>query len=66
MRRWSPYHPLVTRLMDLTGHLVDGTERQPKLSTYLCHLALEAEKQQLEDTLMTYVRTWTIELVRPG
>ena len=57
MRRWSLYHPSVTRLTDPTDHHVVGTERQLKPDTSPHHLAVKAEKQQLGDTHMTYDRT---------
>ena len=49
----------------LTDHHVAGTERQLKPNTSQLHPTIEAEKQRLQDTLMTYDRTWLIELVRP-
>ena len=66
MRCWSLYHPRVTRLTDPTDHHVAGTERQLKPNTSPHHLVVKAEKQQLGDTLMTYVGAWTIEPARPG
>ena len=51
--------------MDLTGHLMDGTERQPKPNTNLRHLTQEAEKQRPQDARTTCDRTWTIEPVIP-
>ena len=42
-----------------------GTERQLKPNTSPLHPAVEAKRQRLQDTLMTYDRTWTIEPVRP-
>ena len=59
-RHWSPYHPRVTRLTNLTDHCVAGTERQLKPNTSPHHLAVEVERQRLQDTRMTYDRTWTI------
>ena len=64
-RPQSLYRPRVTLLTDLTDHHVAGTERQLKPNTSPHHLAVEAEKQRLQDTPMTYDRTWTIEPVRP-
>ena len=55
----------MTLLTDLTDQRVAGTERQRKPNTSPHHLAVGAEKQQLQDTPMTYDRTWTIEPVRP-
>ena len=51
--------------MGLTGHLMDGTEQQPKPNTNLRHLALEAEKQRPQDACTTCDRTWTTEPVIP-
>ena len=64
-RLWSLYRQRVTLLMDLTDQHVAGTERQLKPNTSPHNLAVEAERQRLQDTCMTYDRTWTIEPVRP-
>ena len=66
MRPQSLYRQRVKLPTNLTDHHVAGTERQLKPNTSPHHLAVKAEKQQLGDTLMTYVRTWIIEPVRPG
>ena len=55
----------MTLLTDLTDHHVAGTEWQLKSNTSPHHLIVEAEKQRLQDTLMAYNRTWTIEPVKP-
>ena len=64
-RPWSLYRQCVTLLMDQTDHHVVGTERQLKPNTSPHHLAVEAERQRLQDTHMSCDRTWTIEPVRP-
>ena len=61
----SLYLPCVMLLTDLTVHHAAGTERQIKPDTRLHHPAVKAERQQLQDTLTTYDRTWIIEPVRP-
>ena len=40
-------------------------ERQLKLNTLLHHPTVKVKRQQLQDTLTTYNRTWIIEPVRP-
>lgn len=65
MRPWSLYHQSVKPATDLIDHHVVGTDRQLKLNTSLHHPAVKAERQRLQDTLMTYDKTWTIEPVRP-
>ena len=57
MRSWNQYQQLLTVLTDLTDHLVAGTERQLKPNTSPHHLALEAERQRLQDTPTTYDKT---------
>lgn len=64
-KSWSLYRQHVMQLMDLTGHLMVGTEWQLKPNTNLRHLALEAEKQRPQDACATCNRTWTIEPVIP-
>ena len=54
---WSPYCQCMMLLTDLTDHHVVRTERQLKPNTSPHHLAVEAEKQRLQDTPMTYDRT---------
>ena len=59
------YRQRVMPEMDLTDHLVAGTERQLKPNTSPHHLALEAERKRLRDTRTTYDRTGTTEPVIP-
>ena len=56
-RHWTPYRQRVTQLTD---HHVAGIKRQLKPNTSPHHLAVEVERQRLQDTCMTYDRTWTI------
>ena len=62
-RSQSLYLQQVMRLMDLTGHLMVGIERQPKLNTNLQHPTLEVEKQRLQYARTTCDGAWTIEPV---
>ena len=50
--------------MNQTDHHVDETKRLLMPNTSPCHLAVEAKRQRLRAIPTTYVRTWTIELVR--
>ena len=65
MRPQSLYRQCITLPTDLTDHPVARTERQLKANTSLHHPAIKAERQRLQDTLMTYDKTWIIELVKP-
>src|SRR4051812_30739778 len=64
-RPLSQYLQDTTMLMNWTDHHVDGTKRLIMTNTSLHHLAVEAKRQRLRATRMTYVRTWTIEPARP-
>ena len=57
----SPYRQDMTVLMNQTGHHVGEIKRPPTPNTNPHHLAVEAERQRLQDTPTTYDRTWTIE-----
>ena len=57
----EPRPPRVTLLSERTDHHVAGTERQLKPNTRLHHPTVKVERHQLQDTLMTYGRTWLIE-----
>ena len=52
-------------LINQTDHHVDGTNRPITSNTSLHHLALEAERQQLQDARTTCDRSWTIDPVIP-
>lgn len=64
MRPWSLYRQSVKPATDLIVHGVVGKDRQLKPNTSLHHPVVKAERQQLQDTLTTYNKTWTVEPVR--
>ena len=51
--------------MDQTGHHVGEIKWPLTLNINPHHLAVEAERHQLQDTPTTYDRTWTIEQAKP-
>ena len=61
----SPYRQDMTVLMNQTGHHAGEIKRLPTLNTNPHHLAVETERQRLQDTPTTYDRTWTIEQAKP-
>ena len=61
MKPSSPYHQDMTVPMNQTSHHAGKIKRQPTPNTNPHHLAVEVEKQRLQDTPTTYDRTWTIE-----
>ena len=55
----------MTVLMNQTDHHMGEIKQPPMPNTNLHHLAVEAERQRLQDTPTTYCRTWTIEQAKP-
>ena len=52
--------------MNQTNHHVGKIKRLLMLNTSPYHIVVKAKRKRLRATLMTYTRTWTIELARPN
>ena len=55
----------MTVLMNQTSHHMGEIKRPPMPNTNPHHLAVEVERQRLQDTPTTYDMTWTKEQAKP-